>query len=245
MRLNTMVLWRIPEEVALAPATYSGVNIYRSGANSESNFDLVTSIPSVSITQYEDVAMPVDRKYCYNYIVRFVFVAGGETTYYLAYTDLSPREKRLGESMRGMLSPFISCQLNDADISAGLAFGMKIFNEVPVQTYWHISDLPNTLEPIVLAISGMFAFLLRYVPIAITDVNYSDNGLSLTIDRGAKVKTAIDTIQAFIDKYIVQMKWNYMEMGSAAGTIPLPLSLGGKMSSSVMNILDIFNVTGR
>jgi hypothetical protein len=147
--------------------------------------------------------------------------------------------------MRGMLSPFLSCMLTDADIGYGLGYGLKIFNEVPVQTYFTISDLPETLEPMVLILAGMFAFFQKYVPIAMTDIGYSDNGLVLTVDRGAKVKQAIDTLQAFMDKYITKMKWNYLEMGHAVGSMPLPLSIGGKMSSSILSILDVFNVSGR
>jgi len=246
MQLNTMVLWTVPTEI-IESLTYSGTNLYRSFCGSETEFTLVNTdgVLPISTVQYEDAAVPINVKHKYYYIVRFVNVSGEESTYYLAYKDLSPREKRLGESLRGMLSPFISCMLNDADIGAGLEFGLKIFNEIPVQTSWSLSDLPCSLEPIVLWISAMFSFVSKYVPIAITDVGYSDNGLSLTVDRGSKIKTAVDVINSYIDKYIVQIKWNYMHMGSAGGTIPLPLSIGGKMSSSVLNLLDLFNVTGR
>jgi hypothetical protein len=144
-----------------------------------------------------------------------------------------------------MLSPFLSAMLTEDDIQAGLWLGLKAFNLYPPQTSFTIANLPPDLEPLVLMMAAMFALVQRYVPVSITDLSYSDNGLSLSIDRGSKVKTAIDMINAFVDKYILPYKWNYAPMGSGFGSIPIPLSLGGKMTAQLLNILDIFNVTGR
>jgi hypothetical protein len=144
-----------------------------------------------------------------------------------------------------MLSPFLSAMLTEDDIQAGLWLGLRAFNLYPPQTSFTIANLPPDLEPLVLMMSAMFALVQKYVPVAITDLSYSDNGLSLSIDRGSKIKTAIDMINAFVDKYILPYKWNYTPMGSGFGSIPIPLSLGGKMTAQLLNILDIFNVTGR
>lgn len=244
--LTTIVVWTVPQEITDHISDYDGVNVYRASTE-DGHYTHLNPTTLVDLDEFslDDTQTPVSAKSYFYYLVRFHKVAGGESTYYAAFTALSPREQRLGVFLKGMLSPFVSCMLTDYDIAAGLAYGLKIFNEVPVQTTFNISNLPVDLEPMVLAISGMFAFIQRYTPIALTDIGYSDNGLTLTVDRGAKIKQAIDVVTAFMDKYITKMKWNYMEMGSAAGTIPLPLSLGGKMSSSILNILDIFNVVGR
>jgi len=249
MAFNTIVYWRIPpeiqEELQNNPYAYIGVNLYRS-TSEDGDYEKVNQAPiPLDVTEYEDTQVPVTSKDQYHYLVRFVRDDDTETTYYLAYTHLSPRELRLCSSLRNMLSPFLSSMLTEEDIQAGLHLGLRAFNLYPPQTSFTITDLPSDLEPLVLMMSAMFSFVQRYVPVAITDLSYSDNGLSLSIDRGSKVKTAIDMINAFVDKYILPYKWNYTPMGSGFGTIPIPLSLGGKMTSQLLNILDIFNVTGR
>jgi hypothetical protein len=254
MAFNTIIYWRIPpeiqEEIDQArsqglPDPYIGVNLYRSQFEDGDYTKLNTDPIPLSRTEYEDVQVPVSSKDGFYYLVRFVRPDNSETIYYLAYTKPSPRELRLCTLLRNMLSPFLSSMLTDDDILAGLQLGLRAFNLYPPQTSFTIANLPSDLEPLVLMMSAMFAFIQRYVPVAITDLSYSDNGLSLSIDRGTKVKTAIDMINAFVDKYILPYKWNYAPMGSGFGTIPIPLSLGGKMTAQILNILDIFNVTGR
>lgn len=249
MQLNTVVYWQIPNEISLElqanPTAYVGVNLYRS--NTENGvYDKLNDDPiELSKTTYEDLTVPLQAKEFYFYLIRFVRNDDSESKYYLAYTQLSPKEMRLGEYLRNTLSPFISCSLSDADIIAGLQYGLKIFNEVPTKTAFTISTLPSTLEPIILTLSAMFAFMNKYVPIALTDMGYSDNGLSLTLDRGAKIQNVLTLMNNFIEKYIVQFKWNYTSMGGGVGTLALPLSLGGKMGSQLLEILNIFTIIGR
>lgn len=243
--MNTIVYWRIPPEIQRNISNYIGVNVYRSQTEN-GTYVRLNSLPiPLNVTEFEDRDVPITSKDDFYYLIRFVRSDNTETTYYLAYTHLSPRELRLGTLLRNMMSPFLSAMLTEEDIYAGLRLGLQAFNLYPPQTSFTISNLPSDLEPLVLMLAAMFSFIQKYVPIAITDLGYSDNGLSLTIDRGSKVKTAIDMVSAFVEKYIFPYKWNYAHMGSGFGTIPIPLSLGGKMTAQLLNILDIFNVTGR
>lgn len=246
MLLNTIVYWKIPPEIQDNISSYIGTNLYRSSYENNNYLKLNESPINISVLEYEDKDVPINQKEKFYYLVRFVKqINNEESTYYLAFRHLSPREIRLGNQLRGMLSPFISCTLEDSDIEAGLQYGLRIFNEVPTQTRFTISNLPPSLEPIILTLSAMFAFLQKYAPIAMTDISYNDNGLSLTIDRGTKIKEAIEKMNGFIEKYIFQAKWNYTSMGVGSGTLQLPLSIGGKMSSNLLNVLDIFNIVGR
>jgi len=254
MAFNTIVYWRIPpeiqEEIDQArsqgqPDPYIGINLYRSQSEDGDYVRINTSVIPLNQLEFEDIQVPVTSKDGFHYLIRFVRPDNSETTYYLAYTHLSPRELRLCTSLRTMLSPFLSAMLTEDDIQAGLWLGLRAFNLYPPQTSFTVANLPSDLEPLVLMMAAMFALVQRYVPVSITDLSYSDNGLSLSIDRGSKVKTAIDMINAFVDKYILPYKWNYAPMGSGFGSIPIPLSLGGKMTAQLLNILDIFNVTGR
>lgn len=244
--MNTVVYWRIPPEIQSAPpGTYIGANLYRS-TNEDGVYTKLNDVPiPLNVTEYEDTQVPITSKDRYYYLVRFVRSDNTETTYYLAYTHLSPKELRLGSLLRNMMSPFLSAMLTEEDIYAGLKLGLQAFNLYPPKTNFTIPTLPPELEPLILMMSAMFAFIQKYVPVAITDLSYSDNGLSLSVDRGSKVKTAIDMINGFVKEYIFPYKWNYVSAGTAFGSIPIPLSLGGKMTAQLLNILDIFNVTGR
>ena len=254
MPFNTIVYWRIPQEIQEEitrareqglPDPYIGVNLYRSVKEDGDYTRINQDVIPLDVTEFEDKDVPVTVKDSYYYLVRFVRSDNSETTYYLAYTRMSPRELRLCTMLRNMLSPFLSSMLTEDDIQAGLKLGLRAFNLYPPQTSFTIANLPTDLEPLILMMAAFFSFVQKYVPVAITDLSYSDNGLSLTIDRGSKIKTAIDMIHSFVEKYIIPYKWNYAPMGSGFGSIPIPISLGGKMTSQLLNILDIFNVTGR
>lgn len=249
MDLKTIVYWTIPEEISNELAqnnnAYIGVNLYRSSFEDGAYEKLNENPISLQILTYEDVQVPITVKDSFYYLIRFVRPDNSESKYYIAYTQLSPKELRLGQQLRNTLSSFISCSLSDADIAAGLQYGLKIFNEIPTKTYFKLSLLPPTLEPIILTLSALFAFMNKYIPVAFTDFTYSDNGLTLTYDRGTKLKNIMEEMNKFIDKYIAPFKWNYTGMGSGLGTIPLPLSLGGKMSGQLLEILNLYMVVGR
>lgn len=88
--------------------------------------------------------------------------------------------------------------------------------------------------------------MVHYLGIAFTDVSYTDSGVSITIDRGAKIQTAIDKATAYYDKLIDVAKLHFIKSGAAVGSIPLSISLGGRLSGNILGaISNLFNAIGR
>jgi hypothetical protein len=82
--------------------------------------------------------------------------------------------------------------------------------------------------------------------IAFSDISYSDNGVSVTIDRGQKIQNAIDKAMQFYNQIIGVAKLNYISPGCSVASIPLSVSLGGRLSGNIMGaISNLFNALGR
>ena len=88
--------------------------------------------------------------------------------------------------------------------------------------------------------------MVHYLGIAFTDVSYTDSGVSITIDRGQKIQNAIDKATAYYDKLIDVAKLHYLQPGVSIGSIPLNISLGGRLSGNILGaISNLFNAIGR
>jgi hypothetical protein len=238
-------------QVALVP---SGTALSFSSAGTGTNqvykgltkSQIASQITGTWVTTWTDTTASLDIKDAYYYLIRYYnSTTDTESKFYLTFKALTPREQRLINMLKGWITPWMSACVTDDDLRAGLVLGLNAINIYPPLTTFDMNTCPKELEPLWITGSAIFTLMYRYLGVAFTDVSYTDNGLTLTLDRGGKVKQATDTALAYYNQLLALAKLEYSYGGSGVGTISMPLSLGGKMSANLLNVLDMFQATGR
>ena len=199
------------------------------------------------ISNWTDPTIDIRCKENYYYIVKYVTADKTyESKFYLTRKSLSPKEQRLVNHLKNWLSPWLTNCLTDDDLRAGIVFALESLNIKSPVTYFTIETLPQILESTLMVGSAIYSMMYKYLGIAFTDVSYSDNGVSVNIDRGSKIQNAIDKATAYYDKLIDVAKLNYLNAGCSIGSIPLNVSLGGRLSGNILGaISNLFNAIGR
>ena len=198
------------------------------------------------VVNWDDTTRAMTSKDSYYYLVRYYDVTNDtESKYYLTWKSPTPKEARFIQFVRGFVTPWVSQFLTDDDIRGGIVLALNYINLQPPQTGFSLDDFPQLYEPLLYMGAGIFTLLFKYLNIAITDFNYSDNGLSLNVDRGAKVKQAIDQLLVMYNQMVSLSKLEFSWGGSSVGTVQLPIGLGGNIQRGIMNVLDIFTSVGR
>jgi hypothetical protein len=241
--MSLLVRWIHP--VGLT-ADYSETKVFKSGAiqgpynhlRNMKSFDE----NSVPITQFED---PTGRRE-YWYVIRFYTEGGREfDDYMIGFFPPTPREKLIIGYVVGWVPEMLKPDLSDFDVQYALKLALNDFNVHPPETSFTISTFPENYEQYLVVGAEINIMYQKFLKVAIRDFTYSDSGLSLGIDRGAKIKQAEDDLKASYFTLLEKAKWNFTPAGVGIGTVPLPIGIGASINRGVMSILDIFNLMGR
>ena len=199
------------------------------------------------VNKWTDPTIDIRQKDCYYYIIKYLNADKTyESKFFLPRKSLSPKEQRLVNYLKVWLSNWITNCATDDEIRAGIIFALESLNIKSPVTYFTIESLPQILESTLMVGSAIYTLMVHYLGIAFTDVSYTDSGVSITIDRGAKIQTAIDKATAYYDKLIDVAKLHYIKPGVGVGSIPLNISLGGRLSGNILGaISNLFNAIGR
>lgn len=248
LALNTTEL--VVTTVNVAINTIASNNVAFVPVNPYTKEEVISEIPAKSngvwTTTWTDPTIDITAKDSYYYIVKYVYTdKSHESKFYLTIKSLTPKEQRLIHHLKNWLSPWMTNCLSDDDLRAGFLFAIQSLNVITPVTYFNIESLPANLESVALVGAAIFALMYKYLGIAFTDVSYSDSGVSMTIDRGGKIQNAIDKATTYYNSLINQAKYQFMPTGAGIGTIPMTISLGGRMSGSLLNVLNVFNAIGR
>ena len=242
------------------PVTYldttSSINTIASNNTSYTPIDPYTRIDNISeisakygtlwVNKWTDPTIDITQKDGYYYIVKYVTSDKNyESKFYLPIKSLTPKEARLVRFLRAWISPWMSNCMSDDDLRAGFLFAIQSLNVISPVTGFNIQTLPERLESVALVGAAIYACMYKYLGIAFTDVSYSDNGVSITIDRGGKVQNSIDKMNEYYAKLIYEAKMYYITAGTAIGSVPLTMSLGGRMSGNILNFFNVLNAIGR
>lgn len=249
---NIEINWVVPQDIlAATPAFYDKIIVLKS-ASENTGYNSITSIPSADsfgnfITSYVDITesnLAKDSRY---YLVQFekTSTPPSLSKFFPTFFGLTPRELRLTAALRTYLSPYIANRLTDDDLRQGYQLALQAFNITPPLTAFTIDTFPKEYEPLLQAGAQIYSLLFRYLGVAITDFGYGDQGLSLTIDRGAKVKQATDQLLAVYNGLVTTAKLEFSYEGAGMGTLQLPISLGGNLNRGILNVLDVFTSLGR
>ena len=199
------------------------------------------------VNKWTDPTVDIRQKDCFYYIIKYLNADKTyESKFFLPRKSLSPKEQRLVNYLKVWLSNWITNCATDDEIRAGIIFALESLNIKSPVTYFTIESLPQILESTLMVGSAIYTLMVHYLGIAFTDVSYTDSGVSITIDRGAKIQAAIDKATAYYDKLIDVAKLHYIKPGVGVGSIPLSISLGGRMSGNILGaISNLFNSIGR
>jgi hypothetical protein len=238
------VQWVVP--CTLGP-TYTKTRILRA-TQENGDYSLVGEIDGIvnqtAITNFTDPTG--DRRYHF-YIAKFYDpIANAElNAYALGFYPPSPREKRWRDWITDFLPPVMRDEVSDEDIGQAIRYSINMYNLIPAFTSFTVDTLPQFDEPFVILGAQVWLLYLKYLNLSIRDFGYSDMGLSLNIDRGAKINQAIETLNKQYLELARPAKWRFTPQGIGLGTVPLPISLGGNLNRGLLNVLDIFNAFGR
>lgn len=250
---NAEINWIIaPDIQALGPAYYDQIAVLRSSSEN-SGYTTVAQIASKDalgnfVTSYVDPNVAASGKDASYYLVQFVNTSVApniNSKFFPTFFSLTPRELRLVNALRGYLSQYLVQTMSDEDLRQGIQLAIQAFNIQPPLTDFTIDTFPPQYEALLLTGAQIYTLLFKYLNVAITDFSYGDMGLSLNIDRGAKVKQAVDNLLNVYNKLVEVAKLEFAWTGSGLGTLQLPISLGGNLNRGILNVLDIFTSLGR
>ncbi len=247
---GVIIKWNTPLEIKQR----NDIDLIKVFKSKKENYEysLLASIPTTPNNIIEEYKDPEGRR-DYFYLVTFNSTVNNyESSYHITYFYPLPSELRMITILKGMMPDVLKTNrffnsLNDFDYLVGLKLALGYFNTYPPQTNFTLENFPKRYEFFLFGISLMFLIISKYLPISVKDWNYSEpGGVSMSIDRGSKFNTALEIINKSITSYLPLLKMDLAsDFVAGAGTIPLPLSLGGVIPQGVMNVLDIFTAVGR
>jgi hypothetical protein len=238
------IIWKTPEAVQLDD-NFKRARIFKS--NSEQvGYQQITEIDIKDqngnvVNSYDD---PQGARFQF-YIVRFYdSFNNAESDFVLTRFETTPKERRLVEFIQGWIPPNFEIT-DEHDILVSLNFALNNFNITPPLTAFDIDSFPADYESLLIMGTLIVVCTWKYLRVAIRDFSYTDNGLSLNIDRGAKINTTLQDMYTRYNELLKKAKLNFMRMGVGVGTLQLPLGSGGNIGRGALNILDIFSSLGR
>lgn len=231
--------WESPQNLT----DFSSVSILKSLTENRNYQPIASNLP-VTITVFDDQTEPIENRDLRFYLVKYDSTSG-EPFFVLPVYELTPRELRLLRTIRSHLPTTVDKYLKDFSLAQGLVFSIQYFNQVPPQTKFNIFTFPNDLELLLVYVAIPASLLTSYLHVSFRDIDYSDSGLTLRLDRGDKMTKLIEQLFKIIDEVLVPTKLNFLSAGTGLGTIPLPISLGGRLPPGLLQVFDIFHSLGR
>jgi len=249
--MSTRVKWSIPATIQ-ADVQYNHIRLYRSNAEQSaqetSGYELKKEIDIQTggvYNLYVDDDTTDNGKSKYYYIRFYKSVQLTESDIYLTFFEITPRELRIINQAITFMPTKLQGVLVQEDYRAGMRLAIDHFNVVPPITQYTIDSYPYYGYELFLSLgTAIYTVLYKYLYISFKDFTHSDSGLSFTVARGEKMTAAVDKIMGIYNSLIKPAKMDLMseiQMGSGLGTFQLPISMGGRISAGLLNVLDIFN----
>lgn len=241
LKSGVQVNWTIPLEIS-SRTDIDRIRIYKSG-NEDSGYLLLDDIPAGTplLTRYFDTAGNRDHYYLVTFVAS---MSNYESHFHTTFFMPTPREARLIEQIKRSMPAIIQPTLITDDYLSGLAVAVQMFNVYPPQTYFTLDTFPASHEFFIVALAQMTSLANRYLVISIRDFRYSEpGGVVMDQDRGSRINEALAIISRSFTQILPLVKLDFSDdLPMGLGTVPLPLSMGGQMSSSMLNLLDIFQI---
>ena len=121
------------------------------------------------------------------------------------------------ERARTVMSEYFNNKFEDDTLIGLMQLVLDEINYVTPMTYYSLCDAPRHWGSAIIVGLKFFLLLSLQETLALKDFNYSDSGLSLTINRVQNLEVPIKTVR----KMFEQMSWNLKK--------PIILSKGPKL----------------
>jgi hypothetical protein len=238
------VRWDIPEGLDIAQ--YNKTRLLRSiyeqvGYQSVAEID--TQDGDEAVTRYIDN----EGNNTHFYLIRFYDSTNDREylDFMVGYFPMTPKERRIINYILGWVPDIMKPDITEGDLQTALRLSLNAFNVQSPATVFTIDGFPANYEQFLVQGVMLNISMLKYLKLAIRDFSYSDMGLTLNLDRGAKITKAMEDIDKQYKERMALAKLNFAHQGLGLGTVPLPISMGGQISRSALNFLDLFNSMGR
>lgn len=199
--MSVIIHWKLPSCLPGASTSSYSVNIYRATQSEDSDYEKIATIAAKSganwISSYTDTGGSSSFHY---YVRYYIPPSGDESDRYLAWIEFTVREQRMVELVYDQLPDVIKSNVDTGKryVYDAVYGALYAINMIAPQTSYTISNMPKEMEIVVKIGALLFLYLEQYLAVAIKDFGYGDNGLSLAVDRGAKVNQAL---QSAISQY--------------------------------------------
>lgn len=226
--------WLVPN--SLNPNLTYSINVYKSTTFEDDVYNQIDSIsagPSNSTNTYVDG----NGDPSFFYLVRYVPSGGVEGSNVLARVQPSVREQRLRDKIYGMLPEVIQIRIdgNRTQIRDALRSSLGMVNAYAPVTDYTITNIPQSYETAIEFGAQMLLYLEGLLQISIRDFGYGVSGISLNIDRGAKINQALTMLTAYWNDYMKYAKFrdypDAIGLGSLAIATPQARVFGMLFSS--------------
>lgn len=220
--------WIVPS--LLDNVTYS-VDIFRStnGENGDySVIDTISSGPSNSTYTYVD-ANGDDSFY---YYVKYTPAGGVAGSIVLARIQPTIRELRLRDKVYSILPEVVQVRVdaNRTQIRDAIKNSLNMVNAYAPVTSYGITNMPDAYETAVEFGAQMLMYLEHILQISIRDFGYGVSGISLNIDRGAKMNQALTLLTTYWNNYLKVAKFrdypDAIGLGSLGIAVPSSRTFG-------------------
>lgn len=241
--MSVRIQWFFPD---LLPPNFSKQRLLRATSENGSytlvkEFDIFSN--GVPVPNFEDINGNRNQFYQVRFFDPVAKVEFDD--FVLGFFQPTPREKRFRLWIDEWLPEVFRPGLSDFHIGQAVRYSLNQYNLVPAFTNFSIDSLPEFDEQFIILGTKVWLIYLRYLNLSIRDFSYSDMGLSLNIDRGSKMKQAVDDLNKMYMDYIKPAKWRFTPQGIGLGSVYLPISLGAQISRNALSVLDIFSSIGR
>jgi len=137
----------------------------------------------------------------------------------LARIQPTVREQRLRDKVYGLLPEVVQVRIdtNKTQVRDALKSALRMVNAHAPVTSYTMTNMPAAYEVAVEFGSQWLLYTEQILQISIRDFSYGVSGISLNIDRGAKMNQAIQIMTNYWNEYMKVVKF---------GDYPDPIGLG-------------------
>lgn len=218
------IVWNKP--TLTADVTYR-IRIFRSVGHENDSYSQIDEINATSsgldVTLYTDSTGVSSYFYYVKYINQTTGDVGDRV---LARIDLTVREQRLAEQVYQMVPEVIKARFNNDPkyfvVRRAVNDGLNTINMHWPVTSYTLDNLPSGYESLVVVVAQAYIYMEQYLGVAIRDISFAGGIPSVSIDRGARINTAVQQLLNHLKEYIAIFKMS---------DSPQPIGLGSEAIS--------------
>lgn len=232
--MSKTIEWVVPSTLS-ANVAYT-INIYKSSGGEDGDYSLLVNVSAgTSNTTYTYTdSNGSDSDY---YLVRYLPAGGVEGSNVLARIQPTVREQRLRDKIYTQCPEVVQVRIdsNKTQVRDAIQNALRMVNShAPVSSYT-VSNMPQAYEVAIEYGAQMLLYMGLYLQISIRDFSYGVSGISLNIDRGAKMNQALTLLTGYWNEYMKVVKFgDYPDaIGLGSSSIATPM---GRSIASLYNL---------